>query len=73
MAKACYDPRESVRFFDRLAKLEGRNGGLKYFSTHPPSDERANELQRDLGDVMGYYNAHGGARQNAFWDSNSKV
>ena len=70
MAKACYDPHESIRFFARLAELERRNGGggrgLKYFSTHPQSDDRAKELKRDLGNVMGYYNAHCGARQDAF-------
>ncbi|DAZ97500.1 TPA: hypothetical protein N0F65_009768 [Lagenidium giganteum] len=47
MAKSCYDPRASIGVNLALGKLEQRGmlAHSKYFSTHPPSNERIESLE----------------------------
>ena len=53
MAKAGYDPREAVGFWERFSK---QGSGLPAFlSTHPHSADRANALQQKLGEALALY------------------
>jgi hypothetical protein len=40
-ATACHDPRKGMEFWKYLAKLGVAQTGPSFFSTHPPSDDRA--------------------------------
>ncbi|OQR90850.1 metalloprotease family M48X [Thraustotheca clavata] len=57
MAKACFDPRASPEMFADWAKKDHIKA-FKYFSTHPPSSERAQNLQKLLKGPMDRYNHH---------------
>ncbi|OQR87259.1 metalloprotease family M48X [Achlya hypogyna] len=58
MAKACYDPRASPeQMFADWARMDGHKA-LKYFSTHPPSAERAAELQKQLQAPLTHFHRH---------------
>ncbi|KDO24922.1 hypothetical protein SPRG_09566, partial [Saprolegnia parasitica CBS 223.65] len=57
MAKACYDPRASPAMFADWAKMDSPKS-LKYFSTHPPSAERAKDLTNQLGTPLRHFDAH---------------
>ena len=57
MAKACYDPRESARVFERLAKLNGE-AGSKYLSTHPAHSDRISDLKRRMPQAMEEFHEH---------------
>ncbi|GLE02903.1 hypothetical protein PINS_up011767 [Pythium insidiosum] len=58
MAKACYDPRASLQMHAALGKLHERQPP-KYFSTHPPSEERMQAARRQLRDAMTIYETSG--------------
>jgi Zn-dependent protease with chaperone function len=47
-AAAGYDPRGAIRALERFRKIEPENGQplAEYFSTHPPSAQRIERLQR---------------------------
>lgn len=69
MAKACYDPRESIQMNQALEKAASKHGVTppKYFSTHPPSHERIQALKGQLKDAMNVYNAQDcGALRSSF-------
>ena len=57
MAKAGYDPKESVSFWERFATLDG-GGGPDFMRTHPASAERAKDLQGNMGQAMAHYEVH---------------
>ena len=48
MARAGYDPEAAVAFWERFAASSGKGGGglSKFFSTHPPSAERIENLKK---------------------------
>lgn len=50
MAKAGYDPGAAVGFWERFQHEGGTS--LQFFSTHPPSEERAHNLARELPEAM---------------------
>jgi metalloendopeptidase OMA1, mitochondrial len=54
MADAGYDPRAAVRIWERMAQ-EGSAGSLAFFSTHPPSAERADLLRQILPMALSRY------------------
>ncbi|KAJ0390339.1 hypothetical protein P43SY_010597 [Pythium insidiosum] len=56
MAKACYDPRASLQMNAALGKANEIQV-FKYFSTHPPSDERMQAVRSQLRDAMAIYEA----------------
>lgn len=58
MAKAGYDPSESVTLWHRMAK-SGGGRQPEILSTHPDPIRRANDLKRMLPRVAGMYNASG--------------
>ncbi len=56
MARAGYDPREAVGFWERMAELGG-GGGPSWLSTHPSSQERIRQIQNLLPEVLPLYEA----------------
>lgn len=64
MAKAGYDPREAVGFWQRMAELSGGQGeGIsEYLSTHPSNTRRIEQIQEFLPEAMKLYEtSQGGA------------
>ena len=60
MAKAGYDPRAAVTFWQRM--MEGREGGgPEWLSTHPSGDRRIAQIESLLPEALTYYQA-GAAR-----------
>ena len=55
MAKAGYDPREAVRFWDRFARLKQGEAGPEFLSTHPDDERRRDNLQRLLTPALRAY------------------
>lgn len=54
MAKAGYDPRESVAFWQRMAKTGG-GAPPEFLSTHPSHDTRINDLQKWMPEALAEY------------------
>jgi len=54
MAEACYDPREALTFWEKFAKT-GKEG-IVYFSTHPSSSQRIEQLKRLMPEAIKRYN-----------------
>ena len=57
MAKACYDPRESIKFWEKFAK-KGEEP-IVYFSTHPSSQQRIAQLKKLMPEAMKIYRENG--------------
>jgi predicted Zn-dependent protease len=55
MSKAGYDPEESVRFWQRFAKLG--SSGPAFMSTHPQSEDRAKQLGDNMKQAKAWYAA----------------
>ena len=65
MAKAGYDPREAVGFWERMnAASEGKSAPPEFLSTHPGYQTRINNLKKWLPEAMTYYNASAKAPNN---------
>lgn len=57
-ARAGYNPQAAVTLWEKMGKLTGNNGnGLSFLSTHPSGPDRIRELQRNVPNVQGLYNA----------------
>lgn len=54
MAKAGYDPREAVNFWDRFSQAGGKSPP-EFMSTHPNSEKRREHLRSLIPKVMPYY------------------
>jgi len=52
MADAGFDPRESVRLWQNMARASGGQRPPEFLSTHPSSDTRINQLNARMGDAM---------------------
>jgi len=52
MADACFDPRAAVRVY---SKLGGADRQSKYFSTHPPSSDRVEQVRSLLPAAISHY------------------
>jgi predicted Zn-dependent protease len=57
MAKAGYDPREAVAFWQRFGKATSGGAPPEFLSTHPASNRRASDLKKQLPVAMKYYKA----------------
>ncbi len=65
MAKAGYDPREAVGFWERMnAASEGKSAPPEFLSTHPGYQTRINNLKMWLPEAMTYYNSASKAPNN---------
>ena len=63
MAKACYDPREAIKFWEKFAK-KGKEP-IAYFSTHPSSRQRIAQLKELMPQALKIYRESGCENQNA--------
>lgn len=54
MAMAGYDPRESVKVWERMAQLGGQQPP-EFLSTHPSHETRIQDLNAFMGEAMKYY------------------
>lgn len=55
MAKAGYDPRKAVDFWDNAEKVIGKSAGISFLATHPSHRARQNALKKALPIAMKYY------------------
>jgi predicted Zn-dependent protease len=55
MAKAGYDPAESIQFWSRFAQATGGSGAPTFLSTHPSSAGRAENMQDKLSHARTEY------------------
>lgn len=55
MAKAGYNPKEAVAFWERMAKAS-KGGGMAILSTHPSDEKRIADIKKFLPKAMKYYN-----------------
>lgn len=56
MAKAGFDPRESVQLWKNMAK-QGGGGQPEFLSTHPSHQTRISDLQSNMSQAMEWYQA----------------
>ena len=55
MAKAGYDPEESVRFWQAMRQQSGNGGPPEWLSTHPAEERRIRELRRMVPELQPVY------------------
>jgi predicted Zn-dependent protease len=55
MAKAGYDPREAVTFWQRMEKGSGGGAPPEWLSTHPSHDTRIRQIQGWMPEAMKHY------------------
>jgi predicted Zn-dependent protease len=60
MARAGYDPREAVRFWQRMTSQAGKGAPPQFLSTHPAHETRIERLKKELPKAMEIYEAAGG-------------
>ncbi len=56
MAKAGYDPRESVRFWQRMMDKAGGQAPPEWLSTHPGGATRIADLRKWMPEALRFYN-----------------
>lgn len=59
MAKAGYDPRQAVEFWQRFKKATGGDGPPEFLSTHPAPSSRIRALKKALPKALEHYNKAG--------------
>ncbi len=57
MAKAGYDPRAAVPFWERM-KAQGGQKPPEFLSTHPSDDTRINKIREELPEALKYYSGN---------------
>ena len=55
MARAGYDPREAIAFWERMGKSEGQKAPPEFMSTHPSHGTRIERLKAELPAAMAEY------------------
>ena len=60
MARAGYDPREAVAFWQRMSAQGGGKAPPQFLSTHPAHETRIQRLKAELPKAMEIYRAAGG-------------
>jgi len=56
-AKAGYDPRAAITFWEKMAKQKGSASTVKWLSTHPPDEQRIADLKRLMPEALPFYEA----------------
>ena len=67
MARAGYDPREAVRFWQRFSDMKKGKQPPEFLSTHPADERRVAEIKKLLPKAMKIYNAN--PRKHALGES----
>jgi predicted Zn-dependent protease len=57
MARAGYDPRQAIPFWERMKSQEGHSQTPELLSTHPAPDTRIEDIRRHLPEALKYYSA----------------
>jgi predicted Zn-dependent protease len=57
MARAGYDPREALAFWQRMEKASSGGGPPEFLSTHPTHGTRERQIQAWLPEALRYYDA----------------
>ena len=60
MARAGYDPREAVAFWQRMAAQAGKGSPPPFLSTHPANGTRIERLKKELPKALEIYQSAGG-------------
>ncbi len=55
MAKAGYDPREAITFWERMAKAGGGKKPPEFLSTHPADEKRIAKIKQWIPEALTYY------------------
>ena len=55
MARAGFDPRQSVDLWRNMAEASGGGGQAEFLSTHPSNDSRINNLSSHMDEAMQLY------------------
>lgn len=55
MARAGYDPREAIPFWERMNKQEGKSRAPAFLSTHPAPETRIADIKKYIPEAMRYY------------------
>ncbi len=58
VAKACYDPREAPKLWERMGKASSGNKPAEFASTHPSSETRIRQFNDWMPEAIAVYNAH---------------
>ncbi len=60
MARAGYDPREAVAFWQRMSEKTGGGAPAQFLSTHPAHETRIERLKKELPKAIEIYQSVGG-------------
>jgi len=55
MARAGYDPREAIPFWERMSKQDGKSRPPEFLSTHPATETRIADIKKYLPEALPYY------------------
>ncbi len=55
MARAGYDPRAAIPFWQRMSKQEGKSKPPEFLSTHPASETRIADIKKYIPEALPYY------------------
>jgi len=55
MARAGYDPRQAIPFWERMSKQEGKASPPQFLSTHPAPETRIADIKKYLSEALLYY------------------
>lgn len=58
MARACFDPREAPKFWERMVAASESGQPLEFMSTHPSHESRIRQLQEWLPDALAERERH---------------
>lgn len=68
MAKAGYDPRAAVEFWQRMAEASGGAAPPEWLSTHPTNERRIDQIRSLLPEVIPVYEQSGGSSELKSFD-----
>ncbi|KAI8606657.1 peptidase family M48-domain-containing protein [Dissophora ornata] len=72
VAQACFDPRESIQMWARMASQE-KGLSLAFLNTHPASKDRIHKLEQWMPEAMDTYNKSDCETTNAWADMFNKA
>lgn len=58
MARACYDPREAPRLWERMKQASGGGAPPEFQSTHPSPETRIADFEKNMPMAIEIYNQH---------------